>query len=185
MFIEASWTSIFINICFYFHKIWKIKNMISTMVCLLFFCIFWRAKHFYFYEAQLTNYFFSDSCFLCPINKTTLILSYKDFHLLSSRGFVSLDFIWVLFISLSAYFWLHWVFTVAPRLCLVLASGGFSLAVIHGPLGAVASLTVAHGLQSLWAQPLWCLGFVAPQHVWFYFLDRGLNLCPLHWQTDS
>ena len=108
-----------------------------------------RAKHFCFYEAQLTNFFFFDSCFLCPINKSIHILSYKDFHLFSSRGFVSLDFIWVPFIYLSAYFWLHWVFVGAPRLSLVLTSGGCALAVIRGLLGAVASLAAAHGLQSL------------------------------------
>ena len=81
------------------------------------------------------------------------VLSTKSFSLLfSSRGFVSLDFIWVPFVYLSAYFWLHWVFVGAPRLSLVFTGGSCALAVTHGLLGAVASLTAAHGLQSLWAQ---------------------------------
>ena len=42
-------------------------------------------------------------------------------------------FLFKLLFILSIYFWLHWVFVAAPRLSLVVASGGYS--------------------------SLWCLGF--------------------------
>ena len=44
------------------------------------------------------------------------------------------------------YVWLHWVFTVARRLSLVGASGGYSPVARHGLLIAVASLVAERGL---------------------------------------
>ena len=49
-------------------------------------------------------------------------------------------------VSLFIYFWLHWVFIAVRRLSLVVASGDYSLAVVLGLLGTVASLIVEHGL---------------------------------------
>ena len=43
-------------------------------------------------------------------------------------------------------FWLHRVFVAACGLSLVAASGGYSLAVVHGLLIAVASLVVERWL---------------------------------------
>ena len=82
------------------------------------------------------------------------------------------------------YFWLHWVFVAACGLSLVAASGGYSLLwctdfslqwlLLCGaqPLGARASVVVAHGLSSSgsWAlerrlSSCGALGLVAPQHV--------------------
>ena len=48
-------------------------------------------------------------------------------------------------INLFTYFWLHRVFVAARGLSLVVASGGYSVAV-HGLLIAVASLVAEHGL---------------------------------------
>ena len=60
-------------------------------------------------------------------------------------------------------FWLCWVFVAACRLSLVVASGGYSLAGVHGFLVVVASL-VEHRPEGPWAQELWCTGLVAPWH---------------------
>ena len=49
--------------------------------------------------------------------------------------------------SCFTYLFLHWVFIAALRLSLVVVSGeGYSLAVVHGLLIAVASPVVEHGL---------------------------------------
>ena len=52
------------------------------------------------------------------------------------------------------------------------------------PCSAWASLVVTLGLQSTWAQQLWCVGLVAPQQVESQFPDQGLNPCPLLWKAD-
>ena len=56
-----------------------------------------------------------------------------------------------MFTYLFIYFWLCWVLVAACRLSLVVASGGYSLVAVFGPLFAVASLVIEHGL---WAQGL-------------------------------
>ena len=45
------------------------------------------------------------------------------------------------------YFWLLWVFAVARGLSVVVESGGYSLAVVHGLFIVVISLAVEHWLQ--------------------------------------
>ena len=47
---------------------------------------------------------------------------------------------------LKIYFWPHWVFVSKSGLFLVVASGGYSVVVVHELLIVVASLVVAHGL---------------------------------------
>ena len=47
---------------------------------------------------------------------------------------------------LSVFVWLHWVLVAAHGFSLVVASGGSSLAAVHGLLTAVASLVAEHGL---------------------------------------
>ena len=48
--------------------------------------------------------------------------------------------------DLFIYFWLHWVFTVAGGLSLILASGGYFSLAVCGLLIEVASLVAEHGL---------------------------------------
>ena len=43
-----------------------------------------------------------------------------------------------------------WVFVATHGLSLLVASGGYSLAVLHGILIAVASLVMEHGLWGTW-----------------------------------
>ena len=45
-------------------------------------------------------------------------------------------------IGTLVFFWLHWVFVAALRLSLVAASGGYSLAAVHGLLTALSSSLV-------------------------------------------
>ena len=47
--------------------------------------------------------------------------------------------------------WLYWIFIVACRLSLVVASRGDSLVVVCRPLIVVASLIVEHGISGVWA----------------------------------
>ena len=81
-------------------------------------------------------------------------------------------------------FWLLWVFTATHRLSLVVASRGYSLAVVCGLLIEAPSLTGEHGLWSTLA-----LAGVEPGRsscvACGVFLDQGLNPCSLHWQADS
>ena len=87
------------------------------------------------------------------------------------------------FIYLFIYFWLCSVFIAAHRLSLVAARGttlccsawashwgGFSCCGAWA-LGVRASVVVAHGLSCSTA-----CGILP---------DQALNLCPLHWQSDS
>ena len=65
----------------------------------------------------------------------------------------------------------------------IVASGGYSPAVVHGPLIGVASLVVEHSLQ--------CTGSTFAAHelscsaACGAFPDQRSNLCLLHWQADS
>ena len=63
------------------------------------------------------------------------------------------------------FFWLHWVFTAAFRLSLLVASGSYSLVAVHRLLNVVASPVAEHGLQGAGAQLLWHMGLRAPWHV--------------------
>ena len=45
---------------------------------------------------------------------------------------------------LKMYFWLHWVFTDAHGLSLVVVSRGYSLILVHGLLIVVASILPEH-----------------------------------------
>ena len=49
-------------------------------------------------------------------------------------------------LKIFIYFWLHWVFVAMCGLCLVAASGGYPVVVVHELLIVVASLVVEHGL---------------------------------------
>lgn len=62
-----------------------------------------------------------------------------------------------------------------------------SLRGIFGDLSSLStdSLVVALARHSARAQCLQLTGLVAPQHVKFKFLHRGLNPCPLHCKVDS
>ena len=53
--------------------------------------------------------------------------------------------------SIFFLFWLHWVFA-ALRLSQAVGSGGYSLAVAHRFLIAVASLVAEYRLKGMWAQ---------------------------------
>ena len=86
--------------------------------------------------------------------------------------------------------WLCWVFTAAPRLSLVAASGAYPLVVVYRLFKAVASLVVEHrcsracGLQELWladSVEYWLSRFTACG----IFPDRGSNPHTLSWQADS
>ena len=81
-------------------------------------------------------------------------------------------------IYLSIYFWLCWVFVALQELSLVAVSGGYSLLWCLGFslqwllfFPSVGSVVVTHSL---------CCSVVCG-----IFLDQGLNVCSLQWQTDS
>ena len=91
--------------------------------------------------------------------------------------------------SFFTYFWLHAVFLASRGLSLVATSRGYSPAVVHGLLNAVASL------RSTWASVvpasgLHSTGSVVVAHelscpaVCGIFPDQGLNVHPWHWQED-
>ena len=71
----------------------------------------------------------------------------------------------------SLFFGLCWVFTAAGGFSPAAASGVYSPVAVLGLLTVVASLVVGHRLSCLTAYTI--------------FLNRGWNLCPLHWQADS
>ena len=65
---------------------------------------------------------------------------------------VEQDRFWGLFVGLVGslvsfffFFWLYWVFIAVCQLSQVVSSWGYSLAVVHGLLTAVASLLAEHG----------------------------------------
>ena len=73
---------------------------------------------------------------------------------------------------------------------------GYSLVAVHGLLIAMASLVAEHGLQGtqasiVAAHGLQSAGSVVVVHrlsclsARGFFLDQGLNLCPLCWEVDS
>ena len=55
--------------------------------------------------------------------------------------FLKIGYLFYLFL-----FWLCWVFITARGLSLVVASGGYSLAAVHGLLTVATSLVAEHGL---------------------------------------
>ena len=83
---------------------------------------------------------------------------------------------------LFIYFWLCWVFTAAQAPVWASLGGGFSCCRTLA-LGAWASVVVALRLENT--------GSAAVVHglrcsaACEIFPDQGLNLCLLHWQTDS
>ena len=93
-------------------------------------------------------------------------------------------------------FWLCWVFVAVRGLSLVAASRDHALVAAYKLLIAVSSLVVEQGLCSSRAS-----AFVAPElksagsvvearglscsAACGIFLDKGLNLCTLHWRADS
>ena len=104
------------------------------------------------------------------------------------------------FIYLFIYLWLHWVFVALQRLSLVGATVHCSARASHcsgfsccggQALGTLALVFVAHGLSScdMWA--LECAGSVVVVHGLRcslrcgVFPDQGSDSCPLHWQMDS
>ena len=84
---------------------------------------------------------------------------------------------------LKMYFWLHWVFTDAHGLSLVVVSRGYSNS------GAWASH--CGGFYSPRAQVLEPWSWVVVVHrlscpmACGIFLEQGSSPCPLHWQGDS
>ena len=74
---------------------------------------------------------------------------------------------------------------------LVAVSKGYPLVAVCGLLVAVTSLVAEHRFEARGLQWLQHMGLVIVAHGFSYstarglFLDRGLNPCPLHWQTDS
>ena len=89
-------------------------------------------------------------------------------------------------LHLFVYFWLCRVFIAMLGFSLVAASGGLLFLAVCGLLIAVgfsSSVVAAQGLQStvpvVMADGLVCLV------AYGIFPNRGLNLCPLHWQVDS
>ena len=84
--------------------------------------------------------------------------------------------VWKLFWKTFCFvcFWLCWVFAACYMgFSLFAARGSYSLVAVCRRLIAVASLIEEHGLSgqasfsscSTWAQFLWLMGLVAPQHV--------------------
>ena len=74
------------------------------------------------------------------------------------------------FLLYLIYFWLCWIFIAVRGLSLVVASGGYS-SLRRTDSRYAGSVVVVHGLSRCAACGI--------------FLDRGSDLCPLHWQVDS
>ena len=81
-------------------------------------------------------------------------------------------------------FWLCWVFVAACRLSLAATSGDYSLVVVHRLLTAVACLVAEHRLLGVGASAAVAHQLSCSMSCGI-FLDRGSNLCPLHWQVAS
>ena len=65
-----------------------------------------------------------------------------------------------------------------------MASGGYSLVLVHGLLIAVASLVVEHRFPGHVGSVVVAHGLSCPE-VCGIFLDQGSNPYHLHWQVDS
>ena len=87
-----------------------------------------------------------------------------------------------LFLLKKLVWGLQWVFFVARRIPLVVASGGYSLVVGRGLLVVAASL-VQNGLQS--TGEIVVVHRLSCSAACGIFPDQGLHICPLHWQVDS
>ena len=70
------------------------------------------------------------------------------------------------------------------RLSQVLASGGYTLVVIHGLPIVVASLVAEHRLSGTQASVVAAHKLSCPA-VCGIIPDQGSNICPLNWQEDS
>ena len=123
-------------------------------------------------------------------------------------SFISEVNLWFLFFFFSTLFIYLFLFLAALGLCC--CARAFSscseweplLAVVHGPLIAVAPPIAEHGLQARGLQQLWHAGSAAVARglqsagsavmahgsccsaVCGILPDQGSNLCPLHWQVD-
>ena len=110
----------------------------------------------------------------------------------------------IYFIILFIYcFWLRWVSVAASLLFSTCSERRPPLVAVHGPLTAVASPVVEHGLQAHGLQQLWHVGPVVVARgrqstgsvvvahgpscsaACGILLGQGSNPCPLHWQADS
>ena len=92
----------------------------------------------------------------------------------------------LLLFNTGAFFfssWLCWVFVAACGLSLVVASGGYSLVAVRGPLTVVVFCCGAQGLGT-WALVAAVHGLRCPAARGI-LLDQGSNSCPLRWQADS
>ena len=65
----------------------------------------------------------------------------------------------------------------------VVASGGYSLVVVHGLLKAVASLAAEHRHYGMGSVVV--VHGLSCSEACGIFLDQESNLCPLPWQADS
>ena len=87
-------------------------------------------------------------------------------------------------IYLFICFWLHWVFTAAFRLNLVVASRGYCLIVVNGLLTAMTSVVAEHGLRSDFSNCLEVCNFIffgTAFVFFFFFLRRKMRVFhPLH-----
>ena len=104
-------------------------------------------------------------------------------------------FIYFLFIILSIYFWLCWVF-IAVQAFSSCSEQRLLFTAVHRLLVVVASFISKHRLQGTWASitvapGLQNTGSIVVVHRlrWSMacglFPDRRSNLCLLHWQADS
>ena len=93
------------------------------------------------------------------------------------------------FFIVFIYFWLCWVFIAACRLSLVVAGRGYSSLWFAGfllwwllMLQRWALGHVGFSSCSAWAQQLWLMGLVAPQHVGsFHTRERTHVFCTDRW----
>ena len=92
---------------------------------------------------------------------------------------------------LFIYFWLRWVFVAVHGLFSSCVQRGLLFVAVRRLLLVMASLVAAHGLQVCGLQQLWHQSSVVVVRgpscsmAYGFFLDQGLNPCPLHWQADS
>ena len=82
------------------------------------------------------------------------------------------------------YFWLCCIFLAVHWLSLVAVGRGYSLAVMHRLLIAVASPAVEHGPSGSWASAVVAHRLSGPT-AHGIFPDQGLNQYPLHCKADS
>ena len=125
---------------------------------------------------------------LCLQKTHFVTTSYPEYlsvgiYIEESKILIVLFFFFLKYLFLFIYLWLCWVFVSVRGLSLVVACGGHSSSrcadlSLSRPLllrstgsRRSGSVVVAHGPSCSAARGI--------------FPDQGLNLCPLHWQTDS